>query len=91
MDQRQEPEPNALPAATRAFESEMRRTVRDLAASMEVMQISADAVSGRVGQTHASVAVTVAAAYETAGVVNAVSTDEKLSVAAPGIYRPVPT
>jgi len=55
------------------------------------MQISADAVSGRVGQTPASVAVTVAAAYETAGVVNAVSTDEKLSVAAPGIYRPVPT
>ena len=91
MDQRQEPEPNALPVAIWAFESEMRRTVRDLAASMEVMQISADAVSGRVGQTHASVAVTVAAAYETAGVVNAVSTDEALSVAAPGIYRPVPT
>jgi len=89
MDQRQEPEPNALPAATRAFESEMRRTVRDLAASMEVMQISADAVSGRVGQTHASVAVTAAAAYETAGVINAASTDEKLSVALQGfIARP---
>ncbi|MCJ2095546.1 methyl-accepting chemotaxis protein [Methylobacterium sp. J-072] len=72
-----------LAGATRAFEKETHRTVADLAALAEAMQVSADALSGLVGETTAQMAVAAEASDQTAGVVVSIaSAAEQLSVAA---------
>ncbi|MCJ2140084.1 methyl-accepting chemotaxis protein [Methylobacterium sp. E-066] len=79
-----------LAAATRAFEKETHRTVADLAALAEAMQVSADALSGLVGETTAQMAVAAEASDQTAGVVVSIaSAAEQLSVAAREIENQV--